>query len=716
MIESVDDSNINDKNNLFGYRNDLQEVEDLDKIDINLGELDLSSQDETILDELDDFIQRNLQDELVNNALNKGVDLRQYSKQVEADLRMVENDSIEDYIKESNNISSLHKQIKACDGILETMENMLSSFQVDLRSISLEIQTLQEQSLCMNIKLKNRQAIKGELSQFIDEMIVPETMIFAIIDKQVTDQYFIEQLHELSHKLNVVKEQSYKGAMACNDVQEVLDKLRIKAVAKIREFVLHKVYQCRKPMSNYQVLQNTLLKYRYFFEFLLANHRQVAREIRDEYVDTMSKIYSVYFGSYISKLMKLQFDDVPGKDDLIGLEDSSKAGIFSSKTTLKNRSTIFSLGGRGQVLTDLLEEPIIVPHTSQKTDKRYSYECLFRSQHFALLDNVCREFLFLCDFFLVSGNQANELFISVMGKVVTLFMKHMGNYIASSFDAIGIFLCIQIVHRYKMIMIKRDVPVLESYWSTLLDMLWPRFMKLVEMNAQSVKQLDSQKLGHIDIHPHYITRRYAEFSSAINNLNENFHDDRVGKCLGQMQLEVENFILRRASEFVKRKHHLVFLINNYDTMLQVIAEKTNDEAKQGFHETLNNKIREYVEEVLSSYFIGMMRFVNETEPLIEKGQSSQIKVNEGLIEQIIRDFSLHWKSAIENLNQDIMRSFSNFKNGNNILQATLTQLIQYYHRFQKILSNTPFNRLSSRSDLINIHHVMVEVKKHKTTF
>ena len=57
----------------------------------------------------------------------------------------------------------------------------------------------------------------------------------------------------------------------------------------------------------------------------------------------------------------------------MGLEDSTKAGIFSTKTTLKNRSTIFSLGGRGQVLTDLLEEPIIVPHTSQKTDKRVRF-------------------------------------------------------------------------------------------------------------------------------------------------------------------------------------------------------------------------------------------------------------------------------------------------------------------------------------------------------
>ena len=50
------------------------------------------------------------------------------------------------------------------------------------------------------------------------------------------------------------------------------------------------------------------------------------------------------------------------------------------------------------------------------------------------------------------------------------------------------------------------------------------------------------------------------------------------------------------------------------------------------------------------------------------------------------------------------------------LQGALAQLIQYYHRFQKILSHPPFSRLACRSELINIHHVMVEVKKHKTAF
>ena len=50
------------------------------------------------------------------------------------------------------------------------------------------------------------------------------------------------------------------------------------------------------------------------------------------------------------------------------------------------------------------------------------------------------------------------------------------------------------------------------------------------------------------------------------------------------------------------------------------------------------------------------------------------------------------------------------------LQGALSQLIQYYHRFQKVLSQSPFKSLAIRGELINIHHLMVEVKRHRATF
>eukprot|EP00057_Strongylocentrotus_purpuratus_P002053 XP_003723748.1 PREDICTED: vacuolar protein sorting-associated protein 52 homolog [Strongylocentrotus purpuratus] len=186
------------------------------------------------------------------------------------------------------------------------MEQMLNGFQSDLGSLSAEIQTLQEQSIAMNVKLKNRQAVRGELSQFVDEMAVNERMINIVLEAPVTDRQFLEQLHELNHKIRFVKEQAFKDALSCRDVEDILEKLKLKAIFKIREFILQKVNQMKKPMTNYQLQQNAMLKARFFYEFLLANERHVAKEVRDEYVDTMSKVYFSYFKGYINRLMKLQ--------------------------------------------------------------------------------------------------------------------------------------------------------------------------------------------------------------------------------------------------------------------------------------------------------------------------------------------------------------------------------------------------------------------------
>lgn len=80
---------------------------------------------------------QHLEDKEIQEILKSGTDLRQYSKQIEKDLKEVENQSIEEYIKESQNIASLHNQIGDCDNILERMESMLTNFQVSQKLHSL---------------------------------------------------------------------------------------------------------------------------------------------------------------------------------------------------------------------------------------------------------------------------------------------------------------------------------------------------------------------------------------------------------------------------------------------------------------------------------------------------------------------------------------------------------------------------------------------------
>ncbi|XP_055521694.1 vacuolar protein sorting-associated protein 52 homolog [Leucoraja erinacea] len=134
-----------------------------------------------------------------------------------------------------------------------------------------------------------------------------------------------------------------------------------------------------------------------------------------------------------------------------------------SKSLLKNRNTIFTLGNRGNVIASSeLEAPIIVPHVAQKNDTRYPFESLFRSQHYGLLDNSCREYLFLCDFFMVTGNSAQDLFNAIKGKTLSIVLKHVDTYVADCYDSIAVFLSIHIILRFKTMMTKRNVPAVDN--------------------------------------------------------------------------------------------------------------------------------------------------------------------------------------------------------------------------------------------------------------
>lgn len=110
----------------------------------------------------------------------------------------------------------------------------------------------------------------------------------AILDADVTDENFISQLLVLSQKINFVQEQNSKGMMkvflhfsspcifsyknvkmcfnigvkACQDVRDVLEMLKIKAITKIRAYILEQIFKLRKPMTNYHIPQNALLKHK----------------------------------------------------------------------------------------------------------------------------------------------------------------------------------------------------------------------------------------------------------------------------------------------------------------------------------------------------------------------------------------------------------------------------------------------------------------------
>lgn len=59
-------------------------------------------------------------------------------------------------------------------------------------------------------------------------MRVSHVFCSTILDSPVTEQEFLEQLHELNSKINFAKELSFRETLACSDIQDIVDRLKLK--------------------------------------------------------------------------------------------------------------------------------------------------------------------------------------------------------------------------------------------------------------------------------------------------------------------------------------------------------------------------------------------------------------------------------------------------------------------------------------------------------
>uniref|UniRef100_A0A915Q7R8 Vacuolar protein sorting-associated protein 52 homolog n=1 Tax=Setaria digitata TaxID=48799 RepID=A0A915Q7R8_9BILA len=300
--------------------------------------------------------------------------------------------------------------------------------------------------------------------------------------------------------------------------------------------------------------------------------------------------------------------------------------------------------------------------------------------------------------------------------------KSCEEHISSNYDAISLYICISLCAKYKNLMIERGVPALESYWETLNYTLWHRFDVVMNLHNSSLRDLDVHKMQpQPDTHPHYIMRRYAEFTCALlvcSYTSSRQIDPKLQLYLSKQQAEIENFLTRITLQLNSPTQRLICLINNYDLILNILEERITFDSKEksSFWELKQNRINEYVELILRPHFGDLISFVNDCEPLIEQNHKQLLIRYSDSVTAIVRNFCANWKKSIDAVNNEIVRSFTNFKNGTNILQVTFTQIVQYYHRFSKVLSNEVFAENAVLKELVNIHHIMVEIKKYKPVY
>ncbi|CAO0801830.1 unnamed protein product [Mucor circinelloides] len=527
-------------------------------------------------DEVDDQILAFQEDEIVSQALENEMDLREYAKQIAQEKTSVQRNLENNYIEHVQSFVDLHAEIQTCDEVLGRMEELLSVFQSDLGNISGEIQTLQEQSTFMSVKLRNRKTVESRLGKALQGMVIPPDVIKKITEGDV-DELWLEYLLTINKQMRFVKANQHRPIKALRNVGPELEKLRLKAAATIRDFFVSRIQLLCVPNANIQIMQQSVfLKYKELHFFVLERHHEAAREVRQSYMNSLRWYFQNHFERYSKGLLKLQTVSAD-KTDLIGVEENNrKGGLFgTSKVALKDKTNLFALGDRSDTLR--IQDPgVILVHVAEAKEQKYQFEQLFRSFNLTLIDNASSEYLFIYEFFSrdpkTAADTAKLIFQFIFEPTEKVGMNFTKAYVENCYDAVGLLLCIRINTQLALELQRRRVPALEGYTNATNMLLWPRFQYVMSLHVESLKRMFNSKsvMSAVkDIHPHYITRRYSEFAASLLVLNDGYDDAILSKSVHKLRDEFEAVLSRMSHEFPESPRRIAFLINNYDLIVSV---------------------------------------------------------------------------------------------------------------------------------------------------
>jgi hypothetical protein len=120
----------------------------------------------------------------------------------------------------------LHRSIRACDDVLNSVEENLASFQNDLGAVSAEIETLQARSTALSLRLENRKLVEKGLGPIVEEITVSPAVVRKI-SEGVIDEGWVKALAEVEKRSKALsmKSKERRNIKGISDLRPLLDHL-----------------------------------------------------------------------------------------------------------------------------------------------------------------------------------------------------------------------------------------------------------------------------------------------------------------------------------------------------------------------------------------------------------------------------------------------------------------------------------------------------------
>ena len=508
--------------------------------------------------------------------------------------------------EDHRNYEELHTSIRECDDVLASVETYLTDFQAELGQVSTEIEHLQSRSLELNAQLDIRRKVEKLLGPAIEEVTVSPQTVKTISEGPVDDNW-IRALNEIENCSATIEamEKSAEANKALEDVKPLLNDLKSKAIERIRDFIVAQIKALRSPNVNAQILQQqTLVRFKELYAFLARNHKLLAEEIGQAYVNTMKWYYSSNFTRYQQALEKIQIHSID-QTEVLGAEAPASRRVLSGTKSLPPQHDAFSIGRRADLLK--VDNRVALPAHLAEEDKTYHYlEVVFENFNQAVVDNVSFEYAVLTELF------SAQSFQHVSRKVVEIFEPTFAlghsltkQLVEHTADCLGVLICVRLNQHFAFELQRRKVPVADSYINGTNMLLWPRFQMTMDMQCESLKKLANTAnrgavaafslVGGTDASktsaaPHAVAQRFGQFLRGILVLSSEAADDEpVSSSLSRLRNEFQASTVKLAKGVGDATKRNRFLSNNYSLVLTIISDthgKLADEHKAYFEALL----------------------------------------------------------------------------------------------------------------------------------
>lgn len=248
---------------------------------------------------------------------------------------------------------------------------------------------------------------------------------------------------------------------------------------------------------------------------------------------------------------------------------------------------MLSLGRRADIL-GRHSSNALSSYLAEELHNTQSIETIFHSFNIALIDNASAEYGFLNSFFSpLPIPVLSRHFSSIFGPTFALGQSLTKSLTETTFDCLGILLCVRVMQQLAFSLQRRKVPVVEGYINGTNMLLWPRFQLAMDMHIDSLRRATaavspsralslSSASSPQSTAPHHLTQRFGVFLQGILALSSpdigaDTDIEPVGASLGRLRDEVVKFLNKVAKGLPQGKRER-FLANNWSLFATIVGE------------------------------------------------------------------------------------------------------------------------------------------------